>query len=270
MIETHAHLDFPEYDKDRDEVVARAKESGINAIINVGSNLEGSVACVDLAKKYSMIYAACGIHPHDAKSADSRAVDDIRGLAVSENKVVAIGEIGIDLYRNLSPEDIQRNVFYNFLKISKELDLPVIIHCREEAPDRHEASDMLFQVMEEALDIPYKGVMHCFSGGGKLLRRCLDAGLYISYTCNITYKKADKLRDALKKTPLERLLLETDSPFLSPQEKRGTRNEPSHLKYLLKAISEYTGLPEQEIEGQTDVNADELFFKKSRHVKYEI
>jgi TatD DNase family protein len=262
MIETHAHLDFPEYDKDRDQVIARAKEAGIGAIINVGSSLKGSFASVELAKNHSLIYAACGIHPHDAKAADARAIDDIKGLAVSAGKVVAIGEIGIDLYRNLSPKDIQYNVLYDFLKMSRELDLPVIIHCREESPDKHEAADMLFHAMGETFDMPYKGVVHCFSGNEKLLHRCISAGLYISYTCNITYKKAASLREVLKKTPLERLLLETDSPFLSPQEKRGARNEPSYLRYLLRSISENTGVSEQAIEKQTDKNAQELFFKK--------
>lgn len=262
MIETHAHLDFPEYDTDREAVVLRAKSSGIKAIINVGSSLKGSFSSVRLAENYSMIYAACGIHPHDAKTADTQAIDSIRGLACSTEKVVAIGEVGIDLYRNLSPKDIQYNILCDFLKMSRELDLPVIIHCREESPDSSAAADMLFRAMGETLDKPYKGVMHCFSGDEEFLERCLSAGLYISYTCNVTYKKADKLRAVLNKTPLERLLLETDSPFLSPRERRGTRNEPGHLKYLLKAISESTGKSEQSIEEQTDDNARELFFKK--------
>ena len=262
MIETHAHLDFPEYDTDREAVIHRAKSSGIKAIINVGSSLKGSFSSVRLAENYSMIYAACGIHPHDAKTADTQAVDSIRGLALSTKKVVAIGEVGIDLYRNLSPKDIQYNILCDFLKMSRELDLPVIIHCREESPESSTAADMLFRAMGETLDKPYKGVMHCFSGDEEFLERCLSAGLYISYTCNVTYKKADKLRAVLNKTPLERLLLETDSPFLSPREKRGTRNEPGHLKYLLKAISESTGKSEQSIEEQTDDNARELFFKK--------
>ena len=261
MIETHAHLDFPDYDKDRDDVIQRAKSSGISAIINVGSSIQGSLASVELAKNYNFIYAACGVHPHDAKTVSPDTIENIKKLITSTNRVVAIGEVGIDLYRNLSPKDIQYNVLSDFLKMSKDLGLPLIIHCREEAPDKQEASDMLFQAMRETLDMPYKGVMHCFSGNEHLLKTCLDAGLYVSYTCNVTYKKADNLRAVLKKTPLERLLLETDSPFLSPREKRGTRNEPANIQHLLKAVSESMGISEQEIENQTDRNAHNLFFK---------
>lgn len=262
MIETHAHLDFPEYDKDRDSVIQRAKISGIEAIINVGSSVGGSFSSVELAKNYSFIYAACGVHPHDAKTVSPETIENIKKLIISTDRVVAIGEVGIDLYRNLSPRNVQYNVLCDFLKMSKELDLPLIIHCREQAPDKHEASDTLFRAMEETLDMPYKGVMHCFSGNSDLLQKCLDAGLYVSYTCNVTYKKADSLRAVLRKTPLERLLLETDSPFLSPQERRGTRNEPAYIQYLLKSVSENIGVSEREIEERTDRNAHDLFFKK--------
>ena len=262
MIETHAHLDFPDYDKDRDSVIQRAKSSGISAIINVGSSIQGSLASVELAKNYNFIYAACGVHPHDAKTVSPDTIENIKKLITSTNRVVAIGEVGIDLYRNLSPKDIQYSALSDFLKMSKEFDLPLIIHCREEAPDKKEASDMLFKAMRQTLDMPYKGVMHCFSGDEHLLKICLDAGLYVSYTCNVTYKKAYNVRAVLKKTPLERLLLETDSPFLSPEGKRGTRNEPANIQHLLKVVSENMGISEKEIENQTDRNAHNLFFKK--------
>jgi TatD DNase family protein len=261
MIETHAHLDFPEYDGDRDSVIQRAKASGIEKIINVGTDMKGSLSSVELAKNYSFIYAACGIHPHYAKDTGPDAMEYIKKLIISMDRVVAIGEVGIDLYRNISTVDAQQRVLSGFLKMSADLNLPLIIHCREQAPGRHEASDILFQAMESVLDMPYKGVMHCFSGNEALLKRCLDAGLYISYTCNVTFKGSGDIRSVLKKTPLKRLLLETDSPFLSPQGKRGTRNEPAYIQYLLRSISENTGVPEKEIERQTDRNAHDLFFK---------
>jgi TatD DNase family protein len=262
MVETHAHLDFPEYNADREAVIQRAKESGIKAIINVGASINGSISSVELAKEHESIYAACGIHPHEAKSVNNEAIECLENLIVSNRKVVAIGEVGIDLYRMLSPKDKQYSAFCDFLKLSRKFELPLIIHCREASPDRHEASDMLFDAMKHNLDLPYKGVMHCFSGDEVLLGKCLDSGLNISYTCNVTYKNAGRLRDVLKKTPPDKLLLETDSPFLSPEGKRGARNEPSNMAYLLRAISETLGLPEHKIEEQTDINASGLFFKK--------
>jgi TatD DNase family protein len=259
MIETHAHLDFADYNADRESVIERAKAAGIKAIINVGSTLDGSVASVELANRYDFIYAACGIHPHDAKAVDDDAVQSLKRLIKSTGKAVAIGEVGIDLYRELSPLKAQEQAFEKFVLLSKQLNLPLIIHCREKPGGESYAADILFKIMKENLHMPYKGVMHCFSGDRQTLGRCLDSGLYVSYTCNITYNKANRLRDVLKRTPLNRLLLETDSPYLSPQEKRGLRNEPSYIKYLVRAIAEITGFSEPEIEEQTDKNAKGLF-----------
>jgi TatD DNase family protein len=259
MIETHAHLDFSDYNTDREDVIERARVAGIAAIINVGSTVDGSIASVELARRYDFIYAACGIHPHDAKAADADALKSLTKLIQSTGKVVAIGEVGIDLYRDLSPVIIQEEVFREFVLLSRQLSLPLIIHCREKAKGESDASDILFKIMKENLHMPYRGVLHCFSGDQQMLGRCLDSGLYVSYTCNITYNNASRLRDVLKKTPLNRLLLETDSPYLSPQEKRGMRNEPSCIQYLVRAIAEITGLSELEIEEQTDKNARDLF-----------
>ncbi|NQT95888.1 MAG: TatD family hydrolase [Candidatus Omnitrophica bacterium] len=259
IIETHAHLDFPEYKNDLDAVMARAKESGIATIINVSSSLKGCFASVDLSRRYDSIYAALGIHPHDAKEVDNACLDKIRELVASSKKIVAIGEVGLDFYRNLSPKETQHSAFVKFLKLSKELNLPLILHCREETPESREAQDMLFKAMEENLELPFKGVMHCFSGDEKLLRRCLDSGLHISFTCNVTFKKADRLREVLKRTPIDKLLLETDSPFLAPQTERGKRNEPAYLRYLVDAIAEDNEMQKKDIEEITTQNARRLF-----------
>jgi TatD DNase family protein len=259
MIETHAHLDFPQYDADRDAVIERAKDAGIKAIINIGATLDGCLASVELSRQHDFIYAACGIHPHDAGLVDDDAIKRIAQLIRSENKVVAVGEVGIDLYRNLSPKDIQQHAFERFVCLSNEFQLPLVMHCRERDQGDSEAADTLLDILRYNLDKPYKGVVHCFSGDEALLDRCLELGLYISYTCNITYKGADRLRRVLEKTPLDRLLLETDSPYLSPQPKRGKRNEPCNIRYLLKAIAETKGVPETEIEENTDKNARRLF-----------
>ena len=259
MIETHAHLDFPQYNDDRDAVIERAAGIGIDVIINVASSLKGSFSSVELAKRYDSIYATCGMHPHDAKDADDNAIETLKNLALSQKKVIAIGEVGLDFYRNLSPEDIQLEAFTRFVKLSKELKLPLILHCRESCLSKKEAAELIFKIMEENLKRPFIGVMHCFSGNEELLNRCLDSGLYVSYTCNITYKNADNLRGVVKKTPIDRLLLETDSPFLSPQAKRGERNEPSNLRYLVKQIAEIRGIEEKEVESRTTKNAQKLF-----------
>jgi TatD DNase family protein len=259
LIETHAHLDFPEYNNDREDVIRRANSAGVGVIINVSSSLAGSIASVELSKRYDCIYASLGIHPHDAKEANDDAIKKIRELALSYQKTVAIGEVGLDFYRNLSPKDIQYNAFVSFIRLSKELNLPLILHCREDAPGKNEASTLMFKALKENLDKPFKGVMHCFSGDEQLLKECLDCGLHISFTCNITYKKADRLKEVLKETPLERLLLETDSPFLAPQIYRGRRNEPAYIAHLADAISEIFNVSRQEIEDITTNNVNSLF-----------
>ena len=193
MIETHAHLDFADYNADRESVIERAKAAGIKAIINVGSTLDGSIASVELASRYDFIYAACGIHPHNAKVVDDDSVQSLKRLIQSTGKVVAIGEVGIDLYRGLSPLGAQEQAFEKFVLLSRQLNFPLIMHCREKPSGENYAADILFKIMKENLHMPYKGVMHCFSGDEQILGRCLDSGLYISYTCNITYNKAKQV-----------------------------------------------------------------------------
>ncbi len=260
MIETHAHLDFPQFREDRNSVIERAKASGVDKIINVASSLSGSFSSARLAREHDCIYSSCGIHPHEAESVNDDAIAKIRGIALSSDKVIAIGEVGLDFFRNLSPRKAQLDAFAKFVNLSKELDLPLILHCREEAPGKRDAAGLIFDIMKENLTVPFKGVMHCFSGDEKLLNRCIDSGLLVSYTCNITYKNASPLRDVVKKTPLDRLMLETDSPFLSPEGKRGKRNEPANLKYLLKQIAGIHDKDEKEIEAKTTENAERLFW----------
>jgi len=259
IIETHAHLDFPEYDKDRKEVIERAKNAGVGIIINCSADLKGSIASVGLSREYECIYAACGIHPHSAKSLTEESFSRLRSLILSTEKVIAIGEVGLDFYRDISPRDLQYEAFVRFVRLSKEIDLPLIIHCREESPDKRDAARLIIDTLRDNLVLPVRGVVHCFSAGPELLREYLDLGLYISFTCNITYEKAQGLRQTLKGVPIDRLLLETDAPFLSPQAKRGRRNEPAHLIYLIEAISGLIGMSRQEIERITTENAKRLF-----------
>jgi len=251
LIDTHCHLDFKDFDNDRDEVLARARKEGVNLIINVGSSVEGTRRSVELAQRYDFIYAAIGIHPHDADIVSDDWLDEFRGYCDKE-KVVAVGEIGLDYYKNLSSKDNQKRLFLRLLELASEKNLPVIIHSRDAHKDM---SLILDSVMKKGI----LGVMHCFSGEEIDLKRYLDMGMYISFTCNLTFKNAGRLRLLAEKVPLERLLLETDSPFLAPQPFRGSRNEPAYIRYLAEEIARIKNLSVEEVADITTKNACRLF-----------
>ena len=251
IIDTHCHLDFKDFDNDRDSVIDRAREKGVVRIINVGSSIEGSRHAVELAKKYDMVHASIGIHPHEAGSVTDKIIEEIKNLA-HQDKVVAIGEVGLDYYRNLSSKDSQQIVFKKFIDLAYQLKLPLIIHSREAD------SDML-RILKDEKDKRLTGVVHCFSGSREFLKECLDIGFYISFTCNLTFKKAEALRGVAKVAPMERVLLETDAPYLSPEGLRGKRNEPAHLTYLVDEWVKLSGLSKEDIERITTHNANELF-----------
>ena len=253
LIDTHCHLDFKDFDKDRDNVIKRANAQGVKYIINVGSSIEGSERSLELAKKYDTIFTSLGIHPHDAEAVNENALSKMRKSA-EDRKVVAIGEVGLDYYKNSPPKDIQKSAFRRFIKFSQDVKLPLIIHNREAHQDT-------LSVLREELGEEVKGVMHCFSGDIDFLNKCLDIGLFISFTCNLTFKNAGKLRELATHVPLGRLLLETDAPFLAPQTKRGGRNEPSYLIYLAKELAGIKGVTPEEIEEVTAQNAIRLFLK---------
>lgn len=249
LIDTHCHLDFPPFDPDRDAVIQRAKEAGIAYFINIGSTLESSVASCELAQKHGEVYASVGVHPHDASTFDLQVGNKLKSLA-RDNKVVAIGETGLDYYRNLSSQDNQKQAFTHQIKLAKELNLPVVVHCRQ-------AEEETLQILKAAL--PLEAVVHCFSGDESFLKKCLDCGFFISYTCNITYKKASTLRDMVKLTPLDKLMLETDAPYLSPEGFRGQRNEPLQIKLLAAEVCRIKGVSFAEIADQTTQNAKDFF-----------
>jgi len=250
LVDSHAHLEMDEFDGDREAVIQRARESGVECVITVGLNLEDSRRAVELAEKHDMIYASVGVHPHDVTSIDETTYDLLRKLSGS-TRVVAYGEIGLDFFRNLSPKDLQIRRFGEQLELAAELALPVIIHDREA---HRETMEML-----KGQKRGRGGVVHCFSGDYDMAARCLDMGLYISIPGTITYKKSDVLRDVVRKLPLDRLLVETDCPFLSPEPKRGKRNEPAYVTYTAHRIAQVKGLPAEEVEGTTSRNARDLF-----------
>ncbi|MDP3041610.1 MAG: TatD family hydrolase [Candidatus Omnitrophota bacterium] len=249
LIDTHCHLDFPAFDPDRGQVIRRALEAGINYFINIGATLESSAASCELAQKHPEIYATVGLHPHDADTFDSSSAEKLRQMA-SGKKVVAIGETGLDHYRNLSGKENQKQAFLKQIALAKELNLPVVVHCRQ-------AEEETLRILKAAL--PLEAVVHCFSGDKSFLQECLGCGFFISFTCNITYKKAQGLRDMVSLTPLDKLMLETDAPYLSPEGFRGKRNEPFQIKLLADEVSRIKGVSFEEIAGRTTQNAKEFF-----------
>ncbi len=236
FIDTHCHLDFPEFDNDRKLVIERTKSQGINYIINIGSSLAGSKRSVELSRQYDFIYATVGCHPHEADKINPE-VQAALGELAKEDKVVAIGEIGLDYYKNYSKAENQKSSFLNLIRLAKELELPVVIHNRQAQADT-------LKILKQTK--PKKVVVHCFSGNEDFLKECLNLGFFISFTCNITYKNAHHLRNLVKITPLDKLFLETDAPFLPPQEFRGMRNEPINVRVLAREIAriKQTGIEE--------------------------
>jgi len=249
LVDTHCHLDFPQFEPDREQVIQRAENAGVDYLVNIGATLDSSSAACALAVKYRQVYAGVGVHPHEADGFNQNAEDKLRELAL-RNKVVAIGETGLDFYRNLSSEENQLSAFNRQIRLAKDLKLPLVIHSRQ-------AEEQVMQVLKTAM--PVKAVIHCFSGDEIFLKGCLDLGFFISFTCNVTYKKSQGLRDMVSLTPLDRMMLETDAPYLSPEGFRGKRNEPMQVKLLAEAVSLIKGISVDEIAEKTTKNAKEFF-----------
>jgi len=259
IIDSHAHLNLPDFDADRDDVITRARRAGVSAIINIGIDLATSRSSLKLAEAHDDIYTAVGIHPNRAGAATD---DDITGIiALSDAaKVVAIGEIGLDFYRDTSSRPAQEAVFRVQLTAAERRDLPVIIHCRDAHPE-------LLAILEpwaEAQARPAReenrlGVIHCFSGSIAQAERYLDLGFDISLTANVTYPSAREIQAVARAVPLERLLIETDAPFLAPQSRRGRRNEPAMVTQVADKIAAIKEIPAATVAGQCALNTIRLF-----------
>ncbi len=249
FIDTHSHLNFPDFSEDYKEVIARAKKMGIAAIINVGADLPTSKRAIELAQKEDLCYAAVGIHPTNTNNLKNEDYQELEDLA-QKKKVVAIGEIGLDYFHNSTPKEIQKKCLEMQILLAKKLNLPVIIHNR----DAHQ--DVLAVLKEKEVK---KGVMHCFSGDINLAQKVLSLGIHISFTGNLTYKKNEGLRAVAKEIPSEKLLLETDCPYLPPQPKRGKRNEPGFLIYTAEELAKIKGISLEELGEITTKNAKSLF-----------
>ncbi|MEN6621742.1 MAG: TatD family hydrolase [Smithella sp.] len=249
LIDSHAHLEMKEFDNDREKVIERAKQVGVDYVITVGTNLGLSRKAAALADKYENIYAAVGVHPHDVNKINNKTYDDLKELA-GRKKVVAYGEIGLDYFRNLSPQELQIEKFGEQLLLAKELNLPVIIHSRQ----AHDQSLKMIKASGVR-----NGVFHCFSGDYELARQCLDWGFYLSVPGVVTFNKSKTMQDVVRRVPLSSLLLETDCPFLTPDPYRGTRNEPAYIVHTAKKVAEIKGISWEEVAAVTAQNTLSLF-----------
>ncbi len=256
MIDTHAHLNFKEFDNDQEKTIKRFFNGGGEKIINVGCDLKSSKESYELALKYDNIFAAVGVHPHEANTIDKHSLKKIEEL-VSHYKVIAIGEIGLDYFRNLSPREKQIEAFRFQLELAENHKLPIIIHCRDAYND-------LLNILKEYKTSGWRGVIHCFNASRETAEEFLKLGFYIGFTGTITYQKSGldeepEIYKAVKNTPLNKILIETDCPYLAPVPKRGRRNEPLFVKYVAEKVAEIKKIGFNEVEKQTALNAVELF-----------
>jgi TatD DNase family protein len=256
FVDSHCHIDGREYDNDREEVIERAREAGVTTMLNVGTGDPHSGAferAVALAEKYESIYCAIGVHPHEAKLFDAAAEQRLIDLAKQSARVVAWGEIGLDYHYDHSPRDVQREIFRRQLQIARDLDLPVVIHSREADHDT-------ISILRERLSgYTRAGVMHCFGGSLQMAEDAIDLGFYISFAGNLTFKKADDLRTIARELPLDRLLVETDCPYLTPVPFRGKRNEPARVVETARCLATLKGIELEEVGALTTTNFARLF-----------
>jgi TatD DNase family protein len=256
FIDSHCHIDGPEYDADREEVIARARDAGVTTMLNVGTGDPHSGVferAVELADKHSEIYAAIGVHPHDAKLFDDAAQERLLNLVRQSRRVIAWGEIGLDYHYDHSPRDLQREIFKRQLRLAREQNLPVVIHSRD-ADD-----DTIAILRDELTDYPRAGVLHCFGGGLALALAAIELGFFISFAGNLTFKKAEDLRDIARQLPLGRLMIETDCPYLTPVPFRGKRNEPARVVETARCLATLHGKELEEIGRITSENFANLF-----------
>lgn len=247
--DTHAHLDDGRFSEDREAVIKAIFDSGVSFVVNVGADMEGSRESVQLASQYEGIYAAVGIHPYDAQNMTENDIVALRELAKSP-KVVAIGEIGLDYHYDEADKEKQKEWFLRQIKLAEELNLPYIVH------DRDAHADTLDIIRKSGY---FRGVMHCYSGSSEMARELLDLGFYISFAGPVTFKNGKKAKEAAVSVPNDKLLIETDSPYLSPEPHRGERNDSSKVRFVAKTIAELKGITEDELAGITLENGKRFF-----------
>ncbi len=253
LFDTHAHLDSHKFDSDRDEVIERALAAGVDTIVNIGFNRETIPTTMALTEKYPFIYAAVGWHPTDA--VDMKLEEDlawIERLCTTHPKVVAIGEIGLDYYWDTSPKDVQQTVFREQIRLARRIGKPIVIHNR----DAHED---IVKLLKEERASEVGGIMHCFSGSWETAQICLDMNFHISFGGPVTFKNARVPKEVLERVPLDRLLIETDAPYLTPHPHRGKRNESAYVRLVAETAAEIKGVSLEEISKISGDNARRCF-----------
>lgn len=254
LIDTHCHLDDEKFNNDRESVIQTLTQNGIGFVINAGADFETSTKALELATKHPNVYCTLGQHPQGAENLTPEFIEFIKQNA-EYKKVVAIGEIGLDYYYLVTEKNIQKEMFIEQLKLANNLNLPVVLHIRDAWGDAIEILKNNKHLLNNS------GVVHCFSGSQEIAKQVLDLGLYIGFDGPITYKNAGKLLDVVKMVPLNRILIETDSPYLTPQEFRGQRNEPKFVKFVAEKICELKNITQEELENTLLQNVKNLYKK---------
>ena len=254
LVDTHVHLHFPEFQSDVAQVIEQARGTGIRYLINVGTDVASSRQAIRVAEQYEFVYATVGIHPHDAKDVRPGDLDQLRELA-RHPKVVAVGEVGLDFFRNLSPESVQKKILVELFELAQGAHLPLILHIRE-------AYETMIELLKVHFKPPIRALSHCFSGTVEMMNELLALGMTISFAGPITYKKNDALREAVRACPQDRILLETDAPFLAPQAHRGKRNEPAFMLETARWMADLRGISLEEVGRMTSHNAEAFFGRK--------
>jgi TatD DNase family protein len=251
LIDSHAHLEMKDFDRDRARVIDRAQKAGVSQIVTVATTLADARKALAIAEEFPMVHVAIGIHPHEVKEIDGKTYDELRALA-QEKKVVAFGEIGLDFYRNFSPREVQIRRFRELLRMGRQLGLPIIIHDRE-------AHGETLRIIREESNGPWKGVFHCFSGDAAMAKEVLQLGFSLSIPGTVTFPKSTTQQEVVRRIPLEKILLETDCPYLAPEPYRGKRNEPAYIRQTAEAVAALKGLSLEDVARITSVNAQQLF-----------
>ena len=251
LVDSHAHLGMPQFNGDRHQVIQRAIDRGVELIFTVGTDVMDCRKAVEIARGNDRVFAIIGIHPHNAKDVNEHTLSELRALS-QDDKVKAIGEIGLDFFRNLSPKEAQMARFRQQVHFARELNLPIVAHARD-------AHMEVLNILREESAWEIGGVFHCFSGGYDVAKSCMDLDLFISIPGTITFKNSSDLREVIKKVPLDRILVETDCPFLAPMPFRGKRNEPAYVRITAMKLAEVKGLPFDEVARITSRNAKRAF-----------
>lgn len=259
--DTHMHLDDEKFDIDREEVIKEIFTSGVTKCINIGTNVKNSKKSIEIANNHDFIYCSCGLHPEDIPQNEDKLwknISAIKELAASNKKVVAIGEIGLDYYWRQDNKELQKKAFIKQIEIANELKLPISIHTRDSIDDTI--------AIIRSIKIENSGVLHCCPFNPELVKHALEAGLYIAFGGTCTFKNSKNAGKIVEMVPIDKMLIETDSPYLAPEPVRGTRNDSSNLKYIVQKLAEYKELTQQEIAKTTYKNAERLFLNANEAV----